>query len=163
MTTKAIPDGYHTVTPYLVMRDAARAIDFYKRALGATELFRFSTPDGEIGHAEIKVGDSVLMLADEMPDMGYRGPQTLGGTAVSLMVYVEDVDQQFRRAVDAGAKVKQEVKDQFYGDRSGTIEDPFGHVWTIATHVEDVSQDDLMKRAATQKQAGREERAESRA
>ena len=163
MPTKAIPDGYRTVTPYLVMRDAARAIDFYKRALGATEIFRFSAPDDKIGHAEIKVGDSVLMLAEEMPDMGYRGPQTLGGTAVSLMVYVEDVDQQFRRAVDAGAKVKQEVKDQFYGDRSGTVEDPFGHVWTIATHMEDVSQDDLMKRAATHKQAAREEPAEARA
>ena len=163
MPTKAIPDGYHTVTPYLVMRDAARAIDFYKRALGATEMFRFDTPDDKIGHAEIKVGNSVIMLADEMPDMGYRGPQTLGGTAVSLMVYVENVDQHFRRALDAGAKVKQEVKDQFYGDRSGTLEDPFGHVWTIATHVEDVSQDELMKRAATYKQAAREERAEARA
>jgi PhnB protein len=163
MPTKAIPDGYHTVTPYLVMRDAARAIDYYKHALGATELFRFSAPDGKIGHAEIKVGDSVIMLADEMPDMGYRGPQTLGGAAVSLMVYVEDVDQQFQRAIDAGGKVKQQVTDQFYGDRSGTLEDPFGHVWTIATHVEDVSQDELMKRAATQKQAAREERAEARA
>jgi PhnB protein len=164
MPTKAIPDGYHTVTPYLVMRDAAQAIDFYKRALGATEMFRFDTPDGKIGHAEIKVGDSVIMLADEMPDMGYRGPQTLGGAAVSLMLYVEDVDKQFQRAVDAGAKVKQEVTDQFYGDRSGTFEDPFGHVWTIATHVEDVSQDELMKRAAaTHKQAAREERAEARA
>ena len=163
MPTKAIPDGYHSVTPYLVMRDAARAIDFYERAFGATELFRFSTPDGKIGHAEIKVGDSVIMLADEMPDMGYRGPQTLGGTAVSLMMYVEDVDRQFQRAVNAGAKVKQEVTDQFYGDRSGTVEDPFGHVWTIATHMEDVSQDELVKRAATRKQAAPEERAEARA
>jgi PhnB protein len=163
MPTKAIPDGYHSVTPYLVMRDAAQAIDFYKRALGAMEMFRFSTPDGKIGHAEIKVGDSVIMLADEMPDMGYRGPQTLGGTAVSLMVYVEDVDQQFQRAITAGGKVKQEVKDQFYGDRSGTFEDPFGHVWTIATHVEDVSEDELAKRAATHKQAAREERAEASA
>jgi PhnB protein len=149
MPTKPIPEGYHTVTPYLVMRDAARALDFYKRALGATELLRFDAPGGKIGHAEIKVGDSVIMLADEMPDMGYRGPQSLGGTAVSLMVYVEDVDSQFKRAVDAGAKVKQDVKDQFYGDRSGTVEDPFGHVWTIATHKEDVSQDELMRRAAT--------------
>lgn len=164
MPTKAIPAGYHSVTPYLVMRDAAQAIDFYKSALGATETFRFGAPDGKIGHAEIKVGDSVIMLADEMPDMGYRGPQTLGGTAVSLMVYVEDVDQQFQRAIDAGAKVKQPVKDQFYGDRSGTVEDPFGHVWTIATHVEDVSQDELEKRAAAMhQQATREERAEARA
>ncbi len=164
MPTKAIPDGYHSVTPYLVMRDAARAIDFYKQALGATEIFRFSAPDGKIGHAEIKVGDSVIMLADEMPDMGYRGPQTLGGTAVSLMVYVEDVDQQFQRAIEAGGKVKQQVKDQFYGDRSGTLEDPFGHVWTIATHVEDVSEDELAKRAAAMhKQPAREERAEATA
>jgi PhnB protein len=142
MPTKAIPDGYHSVTPYLVMRDAARAIDFYKRALGATETFRFNTPDGKLGHAEIKVGDSVIMLADEMLDSGYRGPQTLGGTAVSLMVYVEDVDSQFKRAIDAGAKIKQPVKDQFYGDRSGTLEDPFGHVWTIATHMLGVQRDD---------------------
>ena len=163
MPTKAIPDGYHSVTPYLVMRDAARAIDFYTQALGATEMFRFDAPDGKIGHAEIKFGDSVIMLADEMPDMGYRGPQSLGGAGVSLMLYVEDVDQQFQRAIDAGAKVKQAVTDQFYGDRSGTFEDPFGHVWTIATHVEDVSQDELMKRAATKKQAAREERAEARA
>src|SRR5688572_8921725 len=163
MPTKAIPDGYHSVTPYLVMRDAVQAIDFYERAFGATEMFRFSTPDGKIGHAEIKVGDSVIMLADEMPDMGYRGPQTLGGAAVSLMMYVEDVDRQFQRAVNAGAKVKQQVTDQFYGDRSGTVEDPFGHVWTVATHMEDVSQDELVKRAATRKQAAREERAEARA
>jgi len=164
MPTKAIPDGYHSVTPYLVMRDAARAIDFYKRALAATALFRFDAPDGKIGHAEIKVGDSVIMLADEMPDMGYRGPQTLGGSAVSLMLYVEDVDSQFQRAIDAGSKVKQPVKDQFYGDRSGTLEDPFGHVWTIATHMEDVSEDELAKRAAaTHKQTAREDRAEATA
>ena len=164
MPTKAIPDGYHSVTPYLVMRDAARAIDFYKRALGAKESFRFDAPGGKIGHAEIKIGDSIIMLADEMPDMGYRGPQSLGGSAVSLMVYVEDVDSQFKRAIDAGAKVKQPVKDQFYGDRSGTLEDPFGHVWTIATHVEDVSEDELAKRAAAMhKQTAREERGEARA
>ncbi len=147
MAAKPIPDGYHSVTPYLIMRDASRAIDFYKRALGATELFRFDAPGDKIGHAEIKVGDSVIMLADEHPDMGYRGPQSLGGSAVSLMVYVEDVDSQFNRAVEAGAKVKQPVKDQFYGDRSGTIEDPFGHVWTIATHKEDVSTEEVMRRA----------------
>jgi PhnB protein len=148
MPTKAIPEGYHSVTPYLVMRDAAKAIDFYKRALGATEKYRFGEPGGKIGHAEIKVGDSMIMLADEMPDMGFRGPQSLGGSAVSLMVYVDDVDTQFKRAIEAGAKVKQDLKDQFYGDRSGTIEDPFGHVWTIATHKEDVSQDELERRAA---------------
>src|SRR5687768_5046398 len=147
MAVKPIPDGYHSVTPYLVMREAARAIDFYKRALGATELFRFDAPGGRIGHAEIKIGDSVIMLADEHPEMGHRGPQSLGGSSVGLMVYVDDVDSQFERAIDAGAKVKQPLKDQFYGDRSGTIEDPFGHVWTIATHKEDISAQELKKRA----------------
>jgi PhnB protein len=147
MAVKPIPDGYHSVTPYLIMRDASRAIDFYKRALGAVELFRFDAPGDKIGHAEIRIGDSVIMLADEYPDMGYRGPQSIGGSAVSLMVYVDDVDAQFKRAVEAGAKVRQELKDQFYGDRSGTIEDPFGHVWTIATHKEDLSSDEVMRRA----------------
>jgi PhnB protein len=150
MATKPIPEGYHSVTPYLVMRDAAKAIDFYRKALGATELFRFDAPGGKIGHAEVRIGDSVIMLADEYPDMGHRGPQSLGGSTVSLMVYVEDVDSQFRRAIDAGGKVKQAVKDQFYGDRSGTFEDPFGHVWTIATHKEDLSPEELARRAAEQ-------------
>ena len=160
MPTKPIPEGYHSVTPYLVMRDASRAIDFYKRALGATEKYRFDAPGGKIAHAEITVGDSVIMLADEMPDSGYRGPQSLGGTAVSLMVYVEDVDSQFKRAIDAGATIKQPLTDQFYGDRSGTLEDPFGHVWTIATHKEDVSQDELVKRAAAaHKKTAQEKRA----
>jgi PhnB protein len=148
MATNPIPEGYHSVTPYLVMRDAAKAIDFYRKALGATELFRFDAPGGKIGHAEVRIGDSVIMLADEYPDMGHRGPQSLGGSSVSLMVYVEDVDSQFRRAIDAGGKVKQAVKDQFYGDRSGTFEDPFGHVWTIATHKEDLSPEELARRAA---------------
>lgn len=147
MAVKPIPDGYHSVTPYLIMRNAARAIDFYKRALGAVELFRFDAPGDKIGHAEIRIGDSVIMLADEHPDMGYRGPQSIGGSAVSLMVYVDDADAQFKRAVEAGAKVRQEMKDQFYGDRSGTIEDPFGHVWTIATHKEDLSSEEVMRRA----------------
>ena len=147
MAVKPIPDGYHSVTPYLIMRDAARAIEFYKRALGAVELFRFEAPGDKIGHAEIKIGDSVIMLADEYPDMGYRGPQSIGGSAVSLMIYVDDADEQFRRAVEAGAKVRQDLKDQFYGDRSGTIEDPFGHVWTIATHKEDLSSEEVMRRA----------------
>jgi PhnB protein len=147
MAVKPIPDGYHSVTPYLIMRDAARAIEFYKRALGAVELFRFDAPGDKIGHAEIKIGNSVIMLADEYPDMGYRGPQSIGGSAVSLMVYVDDADSQFKRAVEAGAKVRQELKDQFYGDRSGTIEDPFGHVWTIATHKEDLSSEEVMRRA----------------
>jgi PhnB protein len=147
MAVKPIPDGYHSVTPYLILRDAGKAIDFYKRALGATELFRMDAPGGKIGHAEIRIGNSVVMLADEYPDMGHRGPQSIGGSAVSLLVYVEDVDSQFRRAVEAGAKVRQDLKDQFYGDRSGTIEDPFGHIWTIATHKEDLSEEEMSKRA----------------
>lgn len=158
MAVKPIPDGYHSVTPYLIMRDAARAIDFYKRALGAVELFRFAAPGDKIGHAEIKIGDSVIMLADEYPDMGYRGPQSIGGSAVSLMVYVDDVDAQFKRAVDAGAKVRQELKDQFYGDRSGTIEDPFGHVWTIATHTEDLTSEEVAKRAEEYSRKAQEEK-----
>jgi len=143
---KAIPDGYHTATPYLIIKGASQAIDFYKNAFGATELFRMDGPEGRIGHAEIKIGDSVIMLADEAPDMGYRSPRSLGGAAVSTMLYVEDVDERFNRAVAAGAKVQRPLANQFYGDRSGTIEDPFGHVWTIATHVEDVPPAEMKKR-----------------
>jgi len=143
---KAIPDGYHTATPYLIVKGAAQAIEFYKKAFGATELFRMGGPDGRVGHAEIKIGDSVIMLADEAPDMGYRSPSSLGGAAVSTMLYVEDVDDRFDRAVAAGAKVQRALANQFYGDRSGTIEDPFGHVWTIATHVEDVPPDEMKRR-----------------
>jgi PhnB protein len=155
---KAIPDGYHTATPYLIVQGAAQAIDFYKSAFGAKELFRMAGPEGRIGHAEIRIGDSVIMLADESPDMGYRGPRALGGAAVSTMLYVEDVDDRFNRAVAAGAKVRRPLADQFYGDRSGTIEDPFGHVWTIATHVEDVPPDEMKKRMESfvkQQQAGK--------
>ena len=144
---KAIPDGYHTATPYLIVKGAAQAIEFYKNAFGATELFRMAAPDGLVGHAEIKIGDSVIMLADENPGMGYRGPRSLGGAAVSTMLYVEDVDDRFSRAVTAGAKVQRPLANQFYGDRSGTVEDPFGHVWTIATHVEDVPPAEMSKRA----------------
>lgn len=143
---KAIPDGYHTATPYLIVKGAAQAIDFYKRAFDATELFRMDGPEGRVGHAEIKIGDSVIMLADEAPDMGYRSPRSLGGAAVSTMLYVENVDDRFNRAVAAGAKVQRPLADQFYGDRSGTIEDPFGHVWTIATHVEDVAPAEMKRR-----------------
>lgn len=143
---KAIPDGYHTATPYLIVKGAAQAIDFYKRAFDATELFRMEGPEGRVGHAEIKIGDSVIMLADEAPDMGYRSPRSLGGSAVSTMLYVENVDDRFNRAVAAGAKVQRPLADQFYGDRSGTIEDPFGHVWTIATHVEDVAPAEMKRR-----------------
>src|SRR5579859_487172 len=147
MATKPIPDGYHSVTPYLILNGAAKAIDFYKKAFGAVELLRMPGPDSRIGHAEIRIGNSVIMLADERPEMGYRSPQSLGGTAVSLMMYVERVDDVFKRAVAGGAKELQAVKDQFYGDRSGTLQDPFGHTWTISTHVEDVSPEELRRRA----------------
>lgn len=143
---KAVPDGYHTATPYLIVNGAAQAIDFYKKAFDATELFRMAGPDGRVGHAEIRIGDSVIMLADETPDMGYRSPRSLGGAAVSTMLYVEDVDDRFNRAVAAGAQVQRPLANQFYGDRSGTLEDPFGHVWTIATHVEDVPPDEMKRR-----------------
>ena len=153
---KPIPEGYHSVTPYLVIDGAADAIDFYKQAFGAEEKFRMPMGD-RIGHAELKIGDSVIMLADEFPDMGHLGPRARGGTTVSLMVYVPDVDSAFRNAIDAGAKEKQPVKNQFYGDRSGTLEDPFGHMWTIGTHVEDVPEAELEARlkdwSAKQKQA----------
>ena len=153
---KPIPEGYHSVTPYLVIDGAADAIDFYKQAFGAEEKFRMPMGD-RIGHAELKIGDSVIMLADEWPDMGHLGPRARGGTTVSLMVYVPDVDSAFRKAIDAGATEKQPVKDQFYGDRSGTLEDPFGHMWTIGTHVEDVPEAELEARmkdwSAKQKEA----------
>jgi PhnB protein len=145
--TKSIPDGYHSVTPYLIIKGAADAIDFYKKAFGAVELMRMPSPDGRIGHAEIKIGDSAIMLADEYPEMGYRSPQSLGGAGVSLMVYVELVDEVFKRALATGAKELQPVKDQFYGDRSGTLQDPYGHTWTIATHVEDIQPDEMRRRA----------------
>jgi PhnB protein len=145
--TKPIPKGYHTATPYLIIGGAAEAIEFYKKAFGATELFRFPSPDGKIGHAEIKIGDSPIMLADEYPEMGYKGPQTLGGSSVSIMIYVEDVDTVFNRAVAAGASVKEGVSDKFYGDRMGTLTDPFGHRWHVATHKEDVSVEEMERRA----------------
>jgi PhnB protein len=154
MPVKPIPDGYHSVTAYLIVQGAAKAIDFYKKAFGATELMRMDGPDGKIGHAEIKVGDSPIMLADEHPEMGYRGPQALGGTPVSLLIYVPDVDSRFQQAVAAGAKVLRPLTDQFYGDRSGTLADPFGHVWTIATHKEDVSMEEMNRRMATMKPPG---------
>ena len=148
MAVKPIPDGYTTVTPYLYIRGAAGAIDFYKRAFGATELFRMPGPQGKVMHAEIKIGNSYIMLADEFPEMGARSPQTLGGVSSSIMLYVPDVDTRFAQAVNAGAKVQRPVKDQFYGDRSGTVEDPFGHVWTIGTHTEDVSSEEMQRRMA---------------
>ena len=145
--TKPIPDGYHTATPYLIIGGAGDAIEFYKRAFGAKELFRFPMPGGKIGHAEIKIGDSPIMLADEFAEMGYKGPQSLGGSPVSIMIYVTDVDTVFNQAVAAGATVKEAVSDKFYGDRMGTVTDPFGHVWHVATHKEDVSLEEMEKRA----------------
>ena len=144
--TKPIPDGYHTATPYLIIRGAGDAIEFYKKAFGATELFRMPAPGGKIGHAEIKIGDSPIMLADESPEMGYKSPQSLGGSPISIMIYVADVDTVFKQAVAAGGKEQRPVKDQFYGDRSGTLEDPFGHVWHVATHKEDVSPEEMERR-----------------
>lgn len=144
----AIPDGYHSVTPYLVVDGAAKAIEFYKKAFGATEVMRMPDPKGRIGHAEMKIGNSHIMLADEFPEMGFRGPTSLGGAAVSLMVYVDDADAVFKKALSNGAQEVQAMKDQFYGDRSGTLKDPFGHVWTIATHVEDVPPAEMERRAS---------------
>jgi PhnB protein len=147
MGIQPIPKGYHTATPYLIVKGAAGAIDFYKKAFGATELMRLAEPgSGRIGHAEIKIGDSPIMLADEFPEMNIRGPQSLGGSPVIILLYVKDVDALASQAVAAGAKVLRPVKDQFYGDRSGTFEDPFGHIWTLATHKEDVTLDEVQKR-----------------
>jgi PhnB protein len=147
MAVKSIPEGYNTVTPYLIIEGAAEAIEFYKKAFGATELFRFPAPEGKIGHAEIKIGDSPIMLADAYPKMGYKDPKSIGGSPVSLMIYIEDVDTVFNRAVDAGATVKEAVTNKFYGDRSGSLIDPFGHVWHVATHMEDVPMEEMEKRA----------------
>ncbi len=148
MTTKArpIPEGYHSVTPYLAIDGAAEAIEFYKKAFGAKEIFRMPGPDGRIGHAEIQIGDSRVMLADENPEMGNQSPKSIGGSPVGFMVYVEDVDRVFQQALAAGAKVLRPLKDQFYGDRSGNLEDPFGHKWTLGTHIEDVAPDELERR-----------------
>lgn len=144
---KPIPEDYSRVSPYLVVDGAGAAIDFYCAVLGATERMRMSGPGGKLMHAELQIGDSVVMLADEWPDMGAQGPKTVGGTPVTLSVYVEDVDATFRRALDAGARALREVADQFYGDRVGSFEDPFGHHWHVATHIEDVSPDEMQRRA----------------
>ena len=146
---RTIPEGYHSVTPYLIINGATDAIEYYKKAFGATELFRMPAPEGKIGHAEIKIGDSPIMLADEFPEMGYKSPQSLGGSPVSIMIYVADVDTVFNQAIAAGGKEQRPVKDQFYGDRSGTLEDPFGHVWHVATHKEDVSPEEMERRMKT--------------
>ena len=146
MTARAVPEGYSTVTPYLIVTGAANAIEFYKKAFGATEIMRLTQPDGKIGHAEIQIGSSRVMLADEVLDMGFWSPRSLGGSGTGIMLYVDDVDAAFKRAVEAGAKMLQPVKNQFYGDRSGTLSDPFGHMWTISTHVEDVSPEEMQHR-----------------
>ncbi len=146
MAVKPIPEGYRSVTPYLIIKGASRAIDFYKNSFGATEIMRFPGPNSTIAHAEIKIGDSIIMLADEQPQQQYRSPEAFGGSPVSLMIYVPDVDKTFKQAVTNGAKETRAVQDQFYGDRSGNLVDPFGHVWTIATHVEDVSMDEMKRR-----------------
>jgi PhnB protein len=143
-----IPEGYPRVTPYLCIEGAGNAIDFYRSVFGATERMRMAGPDGKIGHAEIQLGDSVIMLSDEYPEMQMRGPKTLGGTPVTVSVYVEDVDDVFDRAVKQGAKPLRAVENQFYGDRSGQFEDPFGHRWNVASHVEDVPPDEMQRRAA---------------
>jgi PhnB protein len=144
---KAIPDDYPQVIPSLAVDGAAAAIDFYREVFGARERMRIDMPGGRIGHAELQIGDSVLMLADEMLDMGYPGPKSVGGTPVTISVYVEDVDATFDRAIKAGAIERRPVEDQFYGDRSGQFEDPFGHRFNVATHIEDVPEDEMMRRA----------------
>ena len=150
MAVKWQPDGYHAITPYLIVKGGAKAIDFYKRAFGAQEIMRMADGD-RIGHAELKIGDSVIMLADETPTMGHKSPASLGGTTVQLLLYVPDVDKAFDQAVSAGAKVERPVADQFYGDRTGGVVDPFGHTWYLATHKEDVSQDEMKRRMEAMK------------
>jgi PhnB protein len=147
MAVKPIPDGYHTVTPYLAVDDAANAIEYYKKAFGAKERVRMDAPDGKIGHAELEIGDSLVMLSDPFPQASTQPPKELGGTSASVFMYVEDVDAVVKQAVDEGATVTMEVADQFWGDRFGTVTDPFGHVWSIATHVEDVPHAEMAQRA----------------
>jgi PhnB protein len=148
---KPIPDGYRSVTPYLVVKGAAQAIDFYKKVFGAKEKFRMDGPGGTIAHAEIEIGDSVVMLADENPQHGALSPATVGGTPVSIMLYVEDVDRTAEKLTQAGAKLRRPVQDMFYGDRAGGFEDPFGHHWHVATHIEDVTPEEIERRLAKMK------------
>jgi PhnB protein len=147
MSVKAIPEGYHSVTPYIIVDDAAAAIRFYEQAFGATEVLRLPMGD-KIGHAEIKIGNSYLMLSDEWPDHGKLGPKARGGATSSVMVYLEDVDAAYQRAIAAGATAERPVEDQFYGDRSGSVVDPFGHSWMLSTHVEDVAPEEMERRMA---------------
>jgi PhnB protein len=145
MAVNPIPPGYAGATPYLIIRDADRALDFYKEVFGAKETLRLDYPDGKVAHAELAIGEGHVMLSEELPDRGFRGPLSFGGTPVSLLVYVKDVDAVFAKAIAAGAETKHPVADQFYGDRSGTIVDPFGHVWSIATHKKDMSAAEMKK------------------
>ena len=146
---KPIPDGYPRVTPYLIVDGGSAAIDFYTSVLGAKERMRMGSPGGKVGHAELEIGDSMIMLADEHPEMGAHGPRTVGGSPVTMHLYVEDVDRTFEQALAAGATSTRDVEDKFYGDRGGEFEDPFGHRWSVASHVEDVSEEEMEKRAAT--------------
>jgi PhnB protein len=146
MATKPIPEGYHALTPYLAVDDAARAIEYYKEAFGAVERGRMAAPDGKISHAELEIGDSLIMLSDPFPQSSTRPPSELSGTSASVFMYVEDVDAVVKRAVDAGASITMEVADQFWGDRFGAVTDPFGHVWSIATHIEDLTPDEIAER-----------------
>ncbi|MBI4793445.1 MAG: VOC family protein [Deltaproteobacteria bacterium] len=148
MSVKPIPEGYHTITPYLSIKGAAAAIDFYKRAFSAVELFRLDAPNGQVGHAELKIGDSSIMLADECGEEApFHNPQALGGSTIALHLYVEDADALFGQAVKAGGKVIKPMEDQFYGDRTGSLQDPYGHVWFVATHKEDLSPEEINRRA----------------
>ena len=151
---KPIPEGYNTIVPYLLVRNAAAAMDYYKKAFGAVEVGRYVQGDGRIGHADMTIGDSHFMLADEFPERGYVGPQSLGGTPFGMCLYVDNVDELFKRAIAGGGKIERDVADQFYGDRTGTLIDPFGHKWTISTHVEDVSEEEMMRRAKAQEKTG---------
>jgi uncharacterized glyoxalase superfamily protein PhnB len=146
-TAQAVPKGYHTVTPSIMVDGATRAIDFYKKALGAEEVMRFPGPDGKIMHAEIRIGDSRIMLGDEMPDQGAKGPKSIGGTPVSFFIYGDNVDAAWRRAIDAGGKEIMPLIDQFWGDRAGCFEDPFGHHWWLAQHVQDLTEEELRRKA----------------
>ncbi|HXD85710.1 MAG TPA: VOC family protein [Urbifossiella sp.] len=146
MAVQPIPAGYHTATIYLIVKGAAKALEFYKKAFGAVEIMRFEMADGRLGHAEMKIGDSPIMLADEFPEMGHKSPSTLGGCGTGIMLYVKECDAMYNAAVAAGATVVKPLENQFYGDRSGTVLDPFGHQWTISTHIEDVSDEEMKRR-----------------
>jgi PhnB protein len=148
MAVRPVPEGFHTVTPYLIVRGATQALDFYRKALGATEIMRIVGPGDTVAHAEIKIGDSIIMLSEEYPQMNFRSPASIGATGITIHLYVPDVDAAFDRAVAAGAKVLRPVADQFYGDRTGMFEDPSGHVWSLATHIEDVPPEEIQRRAA---------------